>query len=113
MYIRTKNRIYKVESTLRDNGFVKGYTVGEMEFIREDQVIKQSESLFELIDEFVVIRDNTKINQLIRTDNIKYLKDMTKDDKRIIAVKGAVWTDWGLKYLANVNKDGGLELVCT
>ena len=49
MYIRTKNRIYKVESTLRDNGFVKGYTVGEMEFIREDQVIKQSESLFEFL----------------------------------------------------------------
>ena len=113
MYIRTKNRIYKVESTLRDNGFVKGYTVGEMEFIREDQVIKQSESLFELIDEFVVIRDNTKINQLVRTDNIKYLKDMTKDDKRIIAVKGAVWTDWGLKYVARLTEDGGVELICT
>lgn len=27
MYIRTKNRIYKVESILRDNGFVKGYNV--------------------------------------------------------------------------------------
>ena len=113
MYIRTKDGIYKVESTLRDNGFVKGYTVGEMEFIREDQVIKQSESLFELIDEFVVIRDNTKINQLVRTDNIKYLKDMTKDDKRIIAVKGAVWTDWGLKYVARLTEDGGVELICT
>ena len=113
MHIRTKNRIYKVESTLRDNGFVKGYAVGEMEFIREDQVIKQSENLFGLIDEFVIIRDNTKINQLVRTDNIKYLKDMMKDDKRIIAVKGAVWTDWGLKYVARLTEDGGVELICT
>lgn len=50
MYIRTKNRIYKVESILRDNGFVKGYNVGEMAFIRKDQVINQSENLEELCD---------------------------------------------------------------
>ena len=113
MYIRTKNNIYKVESTLRDNGFVKGYNVGEMAFIRKDQVINQSENLFGLIDEFVIIRTDTKINQLVRTDNIEYLKEIIKEDKRIIEVKGAVWTDWGLKYLANVNKDGGVELICT
>ena len=113
MYIRTKDGIYKVESTLRDNGFVKGYNVGEMAFIRKDQVINQSENLFGLIDEFVIIRTDTKINQLVRTDNIEYLKEIIKEDKRIIEVKGAVWTDWGLKYLANVNKDGGVELICT
>ena len=113
MYIRTKNNVYKVESTLRDNGFVKGYNVGEMAFIRKDQVINQSENLFGLIDEFVIIRTDTKINQLVRTDNIEYLKEIIKEDKRIIEVKGAVWTDWGLKYLANVNKDGGVELICT
>lgn len=112
MYIRTKNRIYEVESILRDDGFVKGYNVGEMAFITRNQVINQSENLFDLIDEFVVIRDNTKINQLVRTDNIKYLKEMMKDDKRIIAVKGAIWNDWGLKYLANVDNDGGIELIC-
>ena len=113
MYIRTKDGIYKVESTLRDNGIVKGYNVEKMGFIIKDQVIKQSESLFELIDEFVVIRDSTKINQLVRTDNIEYLKEMMKEEKRIITIKGTIWTDFGLKYLANVNNDGGLELICT
>ncbi len=112
VYIRTKNRIYEVESVLRDDGFVKGYNVGEMAFITKSQVINQSENLFDLIDEFVVIRDNTKINQLVRTDNIKYLKDMMKEDKRIIAVKGAIWTDWCLKFIANMDNDGGLELIC-
>ena len=111
MYIRTKNRIYEVESVLRDNGFVKGYNVGEMAFITKDQVINQSENLLELIDEFVVIRDGTKINQLVRADNIEYLKEMMKEDKRITAIKGAVWTDFGLKYVAKIDNDGGLELI--
>ena len=111
MYIRTKNRIYEVESVLRDNGFVKGYNVGEMAFIRKDQVINQSENLVELIDEFVVIRDSTKTNQLVRTDNIEYLKEMMKEDKRIVEVKGAVWTEWGLKYVAKINDKGELHLL--
>ena len=113
MYIRTENCIYQVESTLRDNGFIKGYNVGEMGFIRKDQVINQSENLFELIDEFVIIRDSTKINQLVRTDDINYLKEMMKEDKRIVEVKGAIWTDFGLKYVARLTEDGGIELICT
>ena len=113
MYIRTKNRIYEVENILRDNGFVKGYNVGEMAFITKDQVIKQAETIEELCDEFVVIRDGTKTNQLVRTDNIEYLKEMMKEDKRIVEVKGAVWTDKGLKYVARLVEDGGLELICT
>ena len=112
-YIRTKDGIYQVESTLRDNGFIKGYNVGEMGFIRKDQVINQSENLFELIDEFVIIRDSTKINQLVRTDDINYLKEMMKEDKRIVEVKGAIWTDFGLKYVARLTEDGGIELICT
>lgn len=110
MYIRTKNRIYKIESETCNK---QGYYIDRYEddVVSKDQVIKQSESLFELIDEFVVIRDSTKINQLVRTDNIEYLKEMMREDKRIIEVKGAVWTDFGLKYVAKMNSKGILELI--
>ena len=110
MYIRTKNRIYKVESETCNK---QGYYIDRYEddVVSKDQVIKQSESLFELIDEFVVIRDSTKINQLVRTDNVEYLKEMMKEDKRIIAVKGAIWTDFGLKYVAKLNDNGKMELI--
>ena len=111
MYIRTKNQIYEIESVLRDNGFVKGYNVGEMAFITKDQVIDQSENLLELIDEFVVIRDSTKIKQLVRTDKVEYLKEMIKEDKRIVEVKGAVWTDKGLIFVAKMNDKGEFELI--
>ena len=112
MYIRTKNRIYKAESETYDK---RGYYIGDYDVtsnvILKEQVINQSENLFELIDEFVVIRDSTKINQLVRTDDINYLKEMMKEDKRIVEVKGAIWTEWGLKYVAKMNDRGELELI--
>lgn len=108
MYIRTKNRIYKVKSETCDR---QGYFVGDYDVILKKQVINQSENLFELIDEFVVIRDSTKINQLVRTDNIDYLKETIESDKRIVAVKGAIWTDKGLIFVAKMNDKGKLELL--
>ena len=113
MYIRTKNCIYKVESETYDK---QGYYIGDCDVtsnvILKEQVVDQSENLFELIDEFVIIRADTKINQLVRTDNIEYLKEMMKEDKRIIAVKCAIWTDFGLKYVARLMEYGGVELIC-
>ena len=110
MYIKTKNKVYQVESETYDK---QGYYIVEYDYdvILKYQVINQSENLEELCDEFVVIRDSTKINQLVRTDDINYLKEMMKEDKRIVEVKGAIWTDWGLKYVAKMNDKGNLELI--
>lgn len=100
MYIRTKDGIYE---------FNKTFNGASIRIIYGNEIIKQSENLLELIDEFVVIRDSTKINQLVRTDNIEYLKEMMKEDKRIVEVKGAIWTDFGLKYVAKLDDKGNLE----
>lgn len=103
MYIRTKDGIYEFNKQTFNGDSIR--------IIYGNEIIKQSENLFELIDEFVVIRDSTKINQLVRTDNIEYLKEMVKEDKRIIAIKGAIWSDFGLKYVAKMNNSGDLELI--
>lgn len=87
MYIRTKDGVY---NTIH-------FTPKMLEHYKND-IISQSENLFELFDEFVVIRDDTKINQLVRTDNINYLKEMMNDDKRIVAVKGAICDNNYKKY---------------
>lgn len=107
-YIRTKSRIYQVESETYDK---QGYYIGDYDIILKEQVVSQSKNPSELIDEFVVIRNSTKTNQLIRTDNIEYLKEMTKEDKRIIEVKGAIWTDKGLIFVAKMSDKGELELI--
>ena len=105
MYIRTKNGVYEALSEYEPSEYTK--------IVYGSKVISQSESIEELFDEFVVIRDSTKINQLVRTDDIEYLKEMMKEDKRIIEVKGAIWTDFGLKNVARLTEDGGVELICT
>ena len=114
MYIRTKDGIYKVESTLRDNGIVKGYNVGEMGFIRKDQVIKQSENLEELCDEFVVFDKEQPNGKLLYYKGFENLKkefiDFEKDKEKVV-VCGAIWTDKGLIYVAKMNDKGELELI--
>ena len=106
-YIRTKNRIYKVESTLRDNSIVKGYNVGEMGFIRKDQVIKQSENIEELCDRFVVMDKETK-----EVMDIVYFLEYAKLWSYCkYNIYGAIWTDKGLIYVAKMNDKGELELI--
>lgn len=110
-YIRTKNSIYQVESVLRDNGFVKGYNVGEMAFIRKDQVIKQAETIEELCDEFVVVWLPTNHKDIFGVD--KYSKEIIKSciGNNKTNVYGAIWTDKGLIYVAKMNDKGELELI--
>ena len=107
MYIRTKDGVYEVKV----NKYHELVYCKDNQIVLSCNILKQSENLEELCDEFVVIRDSTKINQLVRTDNIEYLKEMMKEDKRIIAVKCAIWTDWGLKCVAKMNDNGKMELI--
>lgn len=93
MYIRTKNRIYQVESIVRDDGFVKGYNVGEMAFIRKEQVIKQSEKLEDLID------------------NSIYIIDGLFGEERKITWYGAIYAEKGIITVAKTNDKGDWELI--
>ena len=116
MYIRTKNKIYEVESILRDDGFVKGYNVGEMAFIRKDQVIKQSENLEELCDElFVYVRKQNEDYEKIEMPIIDITRNLTSLIKIAnftnSVVLGAIWTSKGLIYVAKMNENGELELI--
>lgn len=106
MYIRTKDGVYEVKV----NKYHELVYCKNNQIVLSCNIIKQSETLEELCDEFVVIRNSTRINQLVRTDDINYLKEMMESDKRIVVVKGAIWTEWGLKYVAKMNDKGALEL---
>ncbi len=115
MYIRTKNNIYQVESILRDNGFVKGYNVGEMAFIRKDQVINQSDNLEELCDAIVYYDCDLECMQVTwlkgkNVANFKRYFDYVKMGG-IKDVKGAILTKKGIIYIADMNNDGKLVLI--
>ena len=53
------------------------------------------------------LKDNISLKEL-ENFGFKYV-----EDKRIVDVKGAIWSDFGLRYVARLTEDGGIELICT
>ena len=106
MYIRTKNRIYKVES---ETCHKQGYYIDryEEDVILKKQVIKQSENIEELCDRFVVMDKETKEVMNI-VSFLAYAKLWSYCKYNIY---GAIWTDKGLIYVAKMNDEGNLELI--
>ena len=106
MYIRTKDGIYKVESETygKQGYFIDRY---EEDVILKKQVIKQSENIEELCDRFVVMDKETKEVMNI-VSFLAYAKLWAYCKYNIY---GAVWCEWGLKYVAKMNDKGDLALI--
>lgn len=113
MYIRTKNRIYKVES---ETCHKQGYYIDryEEDVILKKEVIKQSENIEELCDEFVVFDKEQPNGKLLYYKGFENLKkefiDFEKDKEKVV-VCGAIWTDKGLIYVAKLDDKGELVLI--
>ena len=110
MYIRTKDGVYRLVDTyyMCVDG-VETYMYndrGRGVEIRGGQILKQSENLEELCDEFVGV-DKTCENghQLLRAIPYKCANFWNG------GVYGAVWCEFGLKYVAKLNSKGELELL--
>ena len=84
----------------------------------KEEIIKQADTIEELCDEFVyeiltgeyeepMYRDihNARID--IKTQLKIYEDNMMS----VCAIYGAIWTEWGLKYVAKMNEKGELELL--
>ena len=106
MYIRTKDGIYKVES---ETCHKQGYYIDryEEDVILKKRVIKQSENLEELCDRFVVIDKETKeVVNIVSFLEYAKLWSCCKYN-----IYGAIWTEWGLKYVVKLDDKGKLELI--
>ena len=103
-YIRTKNMIFQVESETCNK---QGYYIGDYGVILKYQVIKQADTIEELCDRFVVIDKETKEVMNI-VSFLAYAKLWSYCKYNIY---GAIWTEWGLKYVAKMNDKGELELI--
>ena len=96
--------IFQVESETFDK---QGYYIGDYGVILKYQVIKQSENIEELCDRFVVMDKETKEVMSIVTF-LEYAKLWSYCKYNIY---GAVWCEWGLKYVAKMNDKWELELI--
>lgn len=111
MYIRTKDGVYDTSKGLYTPS-IKMYAIG-IKTIYEDDIIKQSESLEELCDMFIDEETKTifhKHNGYVinwKTNMVYSLKALSESYH---SVKGAIWTDKGLIYVAKMNENGEMEL---
>ena len=123
-YIRTENGIYKVEE-------IEKYFLDERQklfinntmriAVKENDVIKQADTIEEICDEFVGLVKSTSSNFIIMTviaHSLKELKESLKTELNgevyeghYDIIYGAVWCEWGLKYVAKMNEKGELELI--
>lgn len=86
------------------------HSVYEHDDVSWFDIIRQADTIEELCDEFVVMREGTKPH----TADVPYFK-IRMDSKYIsekgYEIRGAIWTDEGLIYVAEMNDKGELELL--
>ena len=108
-YIRTKDGVYEALKSFKTP---EGYFYFSYEqktndalnpIVRESvydyDLIKQADTIEELLDEFVC---NTNLVNILELEII----DLTKDK-----IYGAIWTDKGLIYVSKLNEKGNWELI--
>lgn len=103
-YIRTQAGVYEV----KNGKFLRDWSL-DVEKYSKDFPVKFADTIEELCDVFVVVKDNEGV------EFWKNFKLFKKYSHRIIEndfdnVYGAIWTDNGLIYVAKMNQEGELEL---
>lgn len=135
MYIRTKDgNIYSVAKVRDDilvnteKGIIRkvGYVVNELPIskciINEEDIISKADTIKELCDEFVYINKVgnmekshivfemlNRITEPTTKQKMDYIKKHYKDE--LDKIRGAIYTDKGLIYVAKMNDKGELELI--
>lgn len=117
-YIRTKESVYEpcekqrhikdgyIDVKADNNPFIiKGYRI-----IDKGRVIKQADTIEDLCDEFVIKAYCSNDPFLFMKEQIDIKDFISKCDKDTI-IYGAIWCEWGLKYVARMNEKGEFELL--
>ena len=103
MYIRTKDGVYEVKV----NKYHELVYCKNNQIVLSCNIIKQSENIEELCDRFVVMDKETKEVMNI-VSFLEYAKLWAHCKYNIY---GAVWCEWGLKYVVKLDDKGKLELI--
>ena len=89
-------------------------------YVKKEIVIKTADTIEELCDRFVIIKkdDNSfAIAKYYPSDKTFYIENYDEDVSLSeclmfeYEIYGAIWTEWGLKYVAKMNEKGELELI--
>ena len=114
-YIRTKDgKIYDTENKEQIQYFFY-VELEDMEVDVEDYIAKHANTIEELCDEFVFhtldgyeqhFLSHGHLEDVLSNKNINLQEYLSCRE-----IYGAIWTEWGLKYVAKMNDKGELELL--
>lgn len=133
MYIRTKDNLYEITNKQYDilcgnlteeekENFknITSFGIGSVEegtyrSVLIKDILKHSENLVELCDGFTYeYCKGSEHERCWRDSNTgkwyDYDTNFKLNEKQILTIKGGIWTEWGLKYVAEMNESGGLKL---
>ena len=108
-YIRTKDRIFESNEYLLSSEDLQSVAVCKGLGINPYKDVKIADTIEELCDEFVVIRDNQRPIPLTNLEQVRLNRGNYGYSNS--KVYGAIWTDKGLIYVAKMNDKGELELI--
>lgn len=87
-----------------------GKIVSQFETVRTSEIVKKTDTIEELCDEFVEVGNYQPTLAEIRFEHWdKTTKNILNKQRK--KVYGAIWTDKGLIYVAQMNEKGELELL--
>lgn len=114
-YIRTKDEIYN-RSKIICCAFAREYQSEDwnkdIEAYLQTPILKQADTIEELCDEFVLIRQEKELGETIRVfTRLELLLEFAICQWETDIIYGAIWTDKGLIYLAKMNEKEELELL--
>ena len=94
---------------------VKIYNVEVWKGIPENEVLKEADTIEELCDEFRYKFDNFLKHERCWKDSKGIWRDFDNyfplNKEEISTIKGAIWIEWDLKYVAKMNEKGEMELL--
>lgn len=104
-YIRTKDGIYDLDKSIwyEFTGHKVRMPYCE-EYEKQPELCETADTIEELCDRFVVVEHG-----LDDPFNVDF--EIAKTFIGKAKVYGAIWTEWGLKYVAKMNEKGELELL--
>ena len=108
-YIRTEDGIYEDAGTDALGLRCVRYNGNKIALSQDDdKIVKESDTIEELCDEFVYFIENcgkkmTLVDHFLSYNGFGYNK--------VYAIYGAIWTNKGLIYVAKMNEKGELELI--
>ena len=109
-YVRTDCGIYErvmVTRQVCDGEEVAVIRPYKVEF---EPIIKQADTIEDLCDGFVMFCSKTDTHHFSKYENWYEMQTIAREHNDI-DVYGAIWIEWGLKYVAKMNSEGEMELI--